>query len=101
MTVGNLSVTIIYATEDNRMQYYQHVLLAIDFYGTNQQVIDKAKCVTDKYRATLSLVHVVDNLPFADAVYDSYPPYTLDLTAAIVGDAKKKTGSSSQRIGRL
>jgi universal stress protein A len=72
------------------MEIYKHILLAADFSEHGETVADKAKDLAEKYQAKLSVVHVMDNLLIADAVYGSTIPFDLDLTAELMAAAKKR-----------
>jgi universal stress protein A len=80
------------------MKNYQRILLAVDFFEQNQLVIDQAQDVAAKYQASLSLVHVVDNLPFGNMVYDDFPPYTVEMSTILMDTAKKKLSDLATRL---
>lgn len=72
------------------MEVYKHILLAVDFFGQDQIVIDRAKDLADKYQAKLSLIHVVDSVPVTDAGYGGDIPFDLDLMTELTAAAKKR-----------
>lgn len=72
------------------MQNYQHILLAVDFFDQNNQVIERAKNLVEKYQSTLSIIHVIDNLPMTDTTYGATIPFEMDLTSLLMESGKKK-----------
>lgn len=53
------------------MSDYTHILLAIDFSKSADQVLSKARNIAQRDKAKLSLLHVVEYLPPLDYVNDS------------------------------
>ena len=51
------------------MSDYQHVLLAVDYTKHSVYVAEKARVMTNKYQAKLSVIHVLDNIPMPDTSY--------------------------------
>jgi universal stress protein A len=51
------------------MADYRHMLLAADFSDSGEYVIRKSKSLADRYRAKLSVIHVLDNIPMPDTAY--------------------------------
>lgn len=51
------------------MGNYQHILLALDFSEHGEVVASKAKSLAKASRASLSIVHVLDNIPMPDTSY--------------------------------
>jgi universal stress protein A len=45
------------------MEAYKHIMIAIDFSESADQVIDRAVDIAKQSNATISLLHVVDHLP--------------------------------------
>lgn len=80
------------------MENYQHVLLAIDFFEQSQLVIERAKHIATAYQSQLSLIHVVDNLPFADSVYAGFPPDNLELMTVLMDNAKTKLANLAKEL---
>lgn len=72
------------------MENYKHILLAVDFYENCAAIAQRAKELADRYQAALSIVHVVDSLPLADASYGSDIPFNLDLSAELLATAKQR-----------
>jgi universal stress protein A len=57
---------------------YQHILLAVDYSGHDGTVARKAKALARKYRARLSIIHVLDNIPMPDMPYGAVIPLDQD-----------------------
>lgn len=76
------------------MATYQHILLAVDFGEHIEQVVERATDLVERYRARLTLLHVVENIPITDAGYGPIVPFDIDLTEQLVEAAQ-------QRINRL
>ncbi len=80
------------------MESYKHILLAADFSKHGEDVANRAKDLADKYQATLSIVHVMDNLLITDAAYGSTIPFDLDLTAELMAAAKKRLVTLAEKL---
>lgn len=80
------------------MESYKHILLAADFSEHGEAVAYRAKDLAEKYRAKLSIVHVMDNLLVTDAVYGSTIPFDLDLTAELMSAAKKRLADLAEKL---
>jgi universal stress protein A len=52
------------------MDDYTHILVAIDFSASAEQVLNKARDIASRNNARLSLLHVVEYLPPIDSVYE-------------------------------
>ena len=72
------------------MSTYKHILLAADFSEHGQRVSERAKDLTDRYQARLSIIHVVDNLPITDATYGPVIPFDIDLTEELMAVEAEK-----------
>ena len=53
------------------MSSYSHILVAIDFSASSEQVLAKARKIAQQNNARLSLLHVVEYLPPIDYINDS------------------------------
>jgi len=53
------------------MSVYNHILLAIDFSASAEQVLKKALAIAQRDKARLSLLHVVEYLPPIDYMNDT------------------------------
>jgi universal stress protein A len=72
------------------MSCYKHILLSADFTDHGDVVAKKAKQLAQQNQATLSIIHVVDNLPIVDASYGPIIPFDGDLTEQLMDAAKKR-----------
>lgn len=81
------------------MNAYRHVLIAVDFSDSSEAVIERALSVASN--ATVTLVHVVDYLPTADAVYSPNMPLDLELSERVVDNARSKVAELTKRLGLL
>ncbi|MDO9269714.1 MAG: universal stress protein [Methylobacter sp.] len=80
------------------MESYKHILLAADFSEHGEAVANRAKDLSGKYQAKLSIVHVMDNLLITDAAYGSTIPFDLDLTAELMAAAKKRLANLADKL---
>lgn len=80
------------------MKDYKHILLAVDFEQA-ELVTDRAKSLAETYKATLSLIHVVDNMPMPDTGYGLDTTIDLDLTGEMIVAAKKQLSGLAQKLG--
>lgn len=56
------------------MDKYKHILLAADYSESSNIVARKAKAMADTYRARLSIVHALDDIPLPDTSYGTVIP---------------------------
>lgn len=80
------------------MGAYKHILLAVDFDQV-EIIADKAKMLAESYKATLSLIHVVDNMPIPDAGYGLETGLEADLTGEMIVAAEKQLFGLAQILG--
>jgi universal stress protein A len=80
------------------MEGYKHILLAVDFEQI-ETVANRAKALADTCQATLSLIHVVDNMPVPDAGFGMDAALDLDLTTEMIAAAKKQLSGLAQQLG--
>jgi len=80
------------------MESYKHILLAADFSEHGETVANRAKDLSERYQAKLSIVHVMDNLLITDAAYGSTIPFDLDLTAELMAAAKKRLANLADKL---
>lgn len=52
------------------MSDYTHILVAVDFSSSATQVLNKAREISERNNAKLSLLHIVEYLPPIDSVYE-------------------------------
>ncbi len=81
------------------MESYKHILLAADYSDHGNLVAERAKDLAEHYRAKLSIVHVLDNLPIADAAYGPVIPLDVDFTDELMEAAKKRLTDIADRFG--
>ncbi len=77
---------------------YQHILLATDFSEHAELVAERAKDLTDRYQAALSILHVVDNLPVTDSVYGPILPFDVDLTEQLISASREKLAQLGEKL---
>jgi len=77
---------------------YKHILLAIDFFEQSDSVVKQAKALADLFNATLSIVHVVDNVPIPLSGYGLEPGFETDLTGEIMDNARKRLAEFSKNL---
>jgi universal stress protein A len=70
----------------------------MDFYGHCEAVANRAKDLSNRYQAKLSIIHVVDSLPITDAGYGADMPFNLDLTTELMAAAKKRLVDLSEKL---
>ena len=80
------------------MENYKHILLAVDFYEHCEAVANRAKDLSNRYQAKLSIIHVVDSLPITDAGYGADIPFNMDLTAELMAGAKKRLAKLAETL---
>lgn len=56
------------------MNEYRNILLAVDFSTDDHYVAQKAKHLTETFKAELSIIHVLDNIPMPDTAYGTIIP---------------------------
>jgi universal stress protein A len=71
------------------MSHYQHILLAADFTEHGKEVANKAKELAEMNQASLSIIHVLDNIPMSDAAYGPIIPFDGDLSKQLMDAAEK------------
>lgn len=80
------------------MSIYHHILLAVDFFGQNKILIERAEDLAQKNQARLSLIHVVDIMPVSDPAYEIMLPIDLDLRDEYIKSAKSKLDELAKKI---
>jgi len=80
------------------MADYKHILLAVDF-DQAEILSQKAKAIAEKFNATLSLIHVVDNMPIPDTDYGLDTALTVDLTGEMIDAAKAQLSDLGKKWG--
>ena len=56
------------------MNEYKNILLAVDFSADDHDVAQKAKYLSEIFKAELSIIHVLDNIPMPDTAYGTVIP---------------------------
>jgi universal stress protein A len=79
------------------VEVYKHILVAVDFDQVDT-VISRAKTLATNFHATLSLIHVVDNMPVPDTGYGLDTTLDLDLTSEMIAAAKKQLSNLGQNL---
>jgi len=81
------------------MENYKHILLAVDFFGENKTIINRAKDLADRYQAKLSLIHVVESMPITSVGYDRDISFDMDLMTELTAVGKKRLCELALSIG--
>lgn len=81
------------------MAAYQHILLAADYSEHGGTVARRAKDLAEKYRAKLSVIHVLDNIPMPDTSYGAVIPLTEDSGYELLEAEKAKLMQISDELG--
>lgn len=71
------------------MTSYHHILLAADFQDDSRCVAARAAEVADRYGATLSLLHVVENMPVEPGNELMIPP-TASVESELLANAERR-----------
>ena len=80
------------------MAVYQHLLLGVDF-DQAELLANKAKVLADTFHASLSLIHVVDNMPIPDPGYGLDVVLDVDLTGEMIAAARKQLTALAKELG--
>jgi universal stress protein A len=80
------------------MSDYQHILLATDFSGHSKEVSERAQKLALNNQAKLSIVHIMDNLPIADAAYGPVIPMDVDFTDELFAAATKRLAETAKAL---
>lgn len=82
------------------MSGYKHILLATDFSIHDLVVAQRAKELSEKYQAKLSIVHVADNLPVSTSMIDGQiMPFDIDLGEELMRMAKERLAKQGTELG--
>jgi universal stress protein A len=81
------------------MDNYQHILLAVDFSGHGNYVIQKARRLAEIFHAKLSIIHVLDNIPMPDTAYGSVVPLNEYSDYELLEVEKSKLKQIGDRLG--
>ena len=80
------------------MDAYRHILLAVDFSPTTEQVARRALELAARYQARLSFLHVVEYLPFVMDNELIVPP-SLEIERQLVDAARARLPKLVEQIG--
>jgi universal stress protein A len=80
------------------MNNYQHILLAVDFSDQCLEIGLRAKELSERYQAKLSIVHVADNLPIIDAMDGQIIPFDIDLNNELMQLAKQRLAKIADQL---
>ncbi|CAE6512924.1 Universal stress protein [Nitrosomonas nitrosa] len=72
------------------MADYQHILLAVDFSDQDSYVARKAERLATFYKAKLSIIHVLDNIPMPDTAYGTVIPLDSSSCYELLESEKEK-----------
>ncbi len=81
------------------MNSYQHILLAVDFSEQCLEIGQRAKDLSDRYQAKLSIVHVADNLPIIDGMDGQIMPFDFDLNNELMQLAQQRLTKMGNTLG--
>lgn len=80
------------------MSKYKHILFATDFSEHSKEVAERAQELASTNQAKLSIVHIVDNLPIADAAYGPVIPMDVDFTDELLEAAKNRLKECAEEL---
>ena len=80
------------------MDFYQNILLAIDFSEDGHYVAQRARQLADKFNARLHLVHVLDNIPMPDIPYGMIIPLDEDSSYSLLEEEKDRLKKISKSL---
>jgi universal stress protein A len=78
---------------------YQHILLAVDYSEHSDYVAQRAKNLAKKYQATLSIIHVLDNIPMPDTTYGTVISLEQDSSYDLLEAEKTKLRQMAEKLG--
>ncbi len=81
------------------MKSYRHILLAVDYTAENQPVIARAEQLAKQYRAKLSIVHVLDDIPLPDAGYGTVITLDREMPNELLDNAKNSLLRIAEQLG--
>lgn len=79
------------------MSDYQQVLLAVDFEGDQSAVTEKAIALTQQFKASLTLVHVVEYMP-TDYAAEPFLVDDIGLDQMLLNKAEEQLSALADRI---
>jgi universal stress protein A len=84
--------------QDNFMQDYSHILLAVDFAASTAQVAERALDMAKRHNARLSLIHVVEFVPM-DLSSELVLPQDIELDRELVERARNRLQELATQLG--
>ena len=81
------------------MNIYRHILLALDFSEPEKDVIKKARQLAETFRAKLSILHVLDDIPMPDTPYGTKIPLEEDSRYELLESEKLKFKKVAHELG--
>ena len=78
---------------------YQHILLAVDYSEHSDYVAQRAKSLAKIYQATLSIIHVLDNIPMPDTTYGTVISLEQDSSYDLLEAEKTKLRQMAGKLG--
>ena len=79
--------------------YYRHILLAADLSEQSANVARKARHLAQTFRANLSVIHVLDNIPMPDTAYGTMVPLDQDSSYEMLETAKSRLKQLCDEFG--
>lgn len=81
------------------MNEYKNILLAVDFSEDDHYVAQKAKHMSEKLKAELSIIHVLDNIPMPDTAYGTVIPLDTPTSYASLEVEKNNLINIADQLG--
>ena len=78
---------------------YRHILLAADLSAQGAYVASKARHLAQTFRADLSVIHVLDNIPMPDTAYGTLVPLDQDSSYEMLEAEKSKLAHLCDELG--
>ncbi len=78
---------------------YRHVLLAADLSEQSAYVARRAKHLAQTFRANLSVIHVLDNIPMPDTAYGTVVPLDPGSSYEMLEAAKSRLTQLCDELG--
>ena len=72
------------------MNIYKHILLAVDFSKDTDFLVERTAEMALQNNATLSLVHILDNIPMPDTSYGTISPLDYETENVLLEQNKTK-----------
>jgi|SRR5690242_14406211 len=79
--------------------YYRHILVAVDLSEQDTYVVQKARNLAQAFRAKLSVIHVLDNIPMPDTAYGTVVPLDQDSSYEMLETVKARLRGLANSLG--